>query len=288
VPTSLYTYEEAIEEGYLVDYDLYQAQTRFQRRGIRGVELSEEEQNALIEQGLEPDDLDFSGTDLEVKISNRDTLRKQWEEIWQVCLKDQSGQLPGKTIVFAMTQEHALRLLEVFEEMYPQHLGLAQVITYKSEYKGTLIKKFKKENLPRIAISVDMLETGVNVPEVVNLVFMRPVHSQIKLQQMIGRGTRNHATCHFSERLPNGHKEKFLIIDFWENNFNQDPQAQPPQSLPVLVTIFNTRLQLLSHFLDDQQSDEAQRTIADLRAQIDHIPVESYSVKQVLPEIEQV
>jgi type I restriction enzyme R subunit len=96
VPTSLYTYQEAIEEGYLVDYDLYQAQTRFQRRGIRGVDLSEEEQNALIEQGLEPDDLDFSGTDLEVKVSNRDTLRKQWEEIWQVCLKDQSGH-PGNT-----------------------------------------------------------------------------------------------------------------------------------------------------------------------------------------------
>jgi type I restriction enzyme R subunit len=289
LPTSLYTYEEAIEEGYLVNYDLYQAQTRFQRRGIRGVDLSEEERNALIEQGLEPDDLDFSGTDLEIKVSNRDTLRKQWEEIWQVCLKDQSGQLPGKTIVFAMTQEHALRLLEVFEEMYPQHPGLAQVITYKSEYKGRLIEQFKKENLPRIAISVDMLETGVNVPEVVNLVFMRPVHSQIKLEQMIGRGTRSHDTCRYPARLPNGRKEKFLIIDFWENNFSKDPQQQPPQNLPVLVTIFNTRLQLLAHFLDDrQQSAEAQGVIADLRAQIEQIPLDSYSVKQVYADIEPV
>lgn len=287
VPTSLYTYDEAIEEGYLVDYDLYQAQTRFQRQGIRGVDLTEEARNALIEQGLEPDALDFSGTDLELLVSNRDTLRKQWEEFWQVCLKDQSGQLPGKTIVFAMTQEHALRLLEVFEEMYPQYPGLAQVITYKSEYKGRLIEKFKKESLPRIAISVDILETGVNVPEAANLVFMRPVYSQIKLQQMIGRATRPNETCRQPEWLPNGRKEKFLIIDFWENNFNKDPQQQPPQSLPVLVTIFNTRLKLLALHLADQQWQEAERVVASLRAQMAQIPLDSYSVKQLYPTIEE-
>ncbi len=248
--------------------------------------MSEEERYALIEQGLEPDDIDFSGTELEVKVSNRDTLRKQWEEIWNVCLKDQSGQLPGKTIVFAMTQEHALRLLEAFEEMYPQHPDLAQVITYKSEYKGTRVKNFKKQNLPRIAISVDMLETGVNVPEVVNLVFMRPVHSRIKLEQMIGRGTRSHAACHYPERLPDGRKEKFLVIDFWENNFGKDPQEGPPQSLPVLVRIFNTRLELLALYLGDQEADEARRVITDLRGQIAQIPLNSYSVKQVYPDIQ--
>lgn len=286
VPTFLYSLDEAIRDGYLVDFDLYQAQTRFQRQGIRGLDLSEEERNALIEQGLEPDDLDFSGTDLEVRVSNKDTLRKQWEEIWQVCLKDQSGQLPGKTIVFAMTQEHALRLQAVFEEMYPQHPSLAQVITYKSEYKGTLIDRFKKENLPRIAISVDMLETGVNVPEAVNLVFLRPVQSPIKLAQMIGRGTRNQETCRHLDWLPEGRKEKFLIIDFWENNFNKDPQDQPPQSLPVLVSLFNTRLKLLAHYLHNQEAEPAQRVIADLRAQIAQIPLDSYSVKQVYPEVQ--
>jgi type I restriction enzyme R subunit len=176
-PTFLYEYEDAIRDGYLVDYSLYAARTRFQRQGIRGVDLSEEERNALIEHGIDPDEIDYAGTDLEQRVSNRDTLRKQWEEIMEVCYKDASGQLPGKTIVFAMTQEHALRLADVFEEMYPQYPGLVQVITYKSEYKGTLIQNFKQKDLPRIAISVDMLETGVNVPEAVNLVFMRPVQS---------------------------------------------------------------------------------------------------------------
>ncbi|MCB0188322.1 MAG: DEAD/DEAH box helicase family protein, partial [Caldilineaceae bacterium] len=173
-PTALYTYEKAIQEGYLVDNEIYVAQTKFQRKGIKGVDLSEEERNQLIEQGIDPDALDYSGTDLERTVSNKGTLRRQWQEIMDVCRKEESGQLPGKTIVFAMTQEHALRLAEAFNEMYPQFPALIDVITYKSNHKGMAIEKFKKQSMPRIAISVDMLETGVNVPEVVNLVFMRP------------------------------------------------------------------------------------------------------------------
>src|SRR5205085_10991373 len=132
------------------NYALYSAKTKFQRRGIKGVDLNEEERYALNEQGIDPDELDFEGTDLEKEVSNKDTLRKQWQEIMDVCLKDQSGQLPGKTIVFAMTKEHAARIREVFEEMYPQHVGLAQVITSSTErvrdgsYGDGLITKFKK------------------------------------------------------------------------------------------------------------------------------------------------
>ena len=244
-PTFLYTYKQAVDEGYLVNYQLYTAQTRFQRKGIKGVDLSEEERNALNEQGIDPDELKFEGTDLEKTVSNKDTLRKQWEEIMQVCQRDQSGQLPGKTIVFAMTQQHALRLVEAFEEMFPQFPNLARVITYKSDHKGDLIDQFKKENFPRIAITVDLLETGIDVPEVVNLVFMRPVQSRIKLEQMIGRGTRSDETCRYKDRLPNGHKQSFLIIDFWENDFNKSASEELAQSLPVLVTLFNTRLKLL-------------------------------------------
>ncbi len=286
IPTFLYSYRQAVKEGYLVDYTLYAAQTKFQRKGIRGVDLSEEERNQLIEQGIDPDALDFSGSDLEKHVSNTDTLRKQWEEIMQVCLRDQSGQLPGKTIVFAMTQEHALRLADVFEEMYPQFPGLARVITYKSEYKGTLIEKFKKEDKPRIAITVDLLETGIDVPEAVNLVFMRPVQSRIKLEQMIGRGTRSHEACLYPDRLPDGHKKEFLIIDFWDNEFDKSPEAELAQSLPVLVSLFNTRLQLLDLFLHDQTSPDFRRTVADLRAMIARIPIDSFSVKQIYPEIE--
>ncbi len=285
VPTFLYPYRQAVQEGYLVDYALYVAQTKFQRKGIRGVDLSEEDRNQLIEQGLDPDTIDYSGTELEKTVSNKDTLRQQWHEIMERCIHDEAGQLPGKTIVFAMTQAHALRLAEVFEEMYPQHPGLARVITYKSDYRSTLINNFKKEELPRIAITVDLLETGIDVPEVVNLVVMKPVQSRIKLEQMIGRGTRSHEACLFPDRLPGGHKDEFLIIDFWENDFDKSPEKELAQSLPVLVSLFNTRLRLLELFLTLPQSPEYQRTVADLRALIARIPVESFSIKRVYPDV---
>ncbi|MFO0967417.1 MAG: DEAD/DEAH box helicase family protein [Gemmataceae bacterium] len=292
VPTFLYDYKQAINDKFLVDFTLYQAHTGFQRKGIRGVDLSEEDKNALIEQGIDPDTIDYSGTDLEKEVSNRDTLRKQWEEVMDVCLKDQSGQLPGKTIVFAITKDHAERIREVFEEMYPQHVGLAQVITSSTErvrdgsYGDGLITKFKKESLPRIAVSVDMLDTGVDVPEVVNLVFMKPVQSRIKLWQMIGRGTRNHAACKFYDRLPDGRKTEFKIIDFWKNNFEKEADDKVPVDLPVLVSLFNTRLKLAEATKDQPRGEVFPQAVADLRRQIERIPRESFPVKKVLHEVE--
>ncbi len=287
VPDSLYTYSEAIDKKYLVDYTLYRAKTRFQAFGIHSPDLTEEERNSLIDQGIDPDQIDYSGSQLEKDVSNKDTIRRQWEEIMDVCNKDQSGQLPGKTIVFAMTQDHALRLEEIFNEMYPQYPGLAKTITHTSEYRGQLIERFKQANEPRIALSVDMLETGIDVPEVVNLVFLRPVQSRIKLDQMIGRGTRPQAACRYFDRLPNGDKTEFLVIDFWENDFNRAADTEITQSLPVLVTIFNTRLALLERYLGNLASDEAQRVIGDLREMIGQIPVDSFSVRRVYRQIEQ-
>jgi type I restriction enzyme R subunit len=286
-PTYLYTYEQAIEDKYLVDYELYSARTKFQRQGIHGVDLTEEERNALLEKGLDPDDINYEGTELEREVSNRDTLRKQWEEIWDTCQKDSSGQLPGKTIIFAMTQEHALRLQDAFDEMYPQFPELTRVITHKSEYRGTLVEKFKKKDMPRIAISVDMLDTGIDVPEVVNLVFMKPVQSPIKLQQMIGRGTRCQAACRDLSLLPNFEKKDFLVIDFWENNFSRDAKEVVEQTTPVLVTIFNTRLRLLETYLKDQKDPDCVQVIADLRNQIQQIPTESFTLRKHMPEIEE-
>ncbi len=293
-PTFLYDYKTAVKEKFLVDFSLYQAQTGFQRKGIKGVDLSEEDKNALIAQGLDPDEIDYSGTDIEVEISNKDTLRKQWEEIWDVCLKDRSGQLPGKTIIFAMTKEHAQRIREVFEEMYPQQLDLVQVITSSTErvrdgsYGDGLITKFKKNNLPRIAISVDMLDTGIDVPEVVNLVFMKPVQSQIKLWQMIGRGTRNHAACIYHERLPDGKKTEFKIIDFWQNDFQKDAEGPVQPLVPVLVSIFNTRLKIFEQIALAKHLPDYAQVVDDLRSLVARIPTDCFSVRKVLFEIEEV
>ncbi len=154
IPTFCYPYRQAIDENVLVDYSLYKAQTNFQREGIKGIDLTEEEQNALIEQGIDPDEIDYTGTDIEKTVSDKDTLRKQWAEIWDVCLKDESGQLPGKTIIFAMTQAHAERLMIAFEEVHPQFKDLVRVITSDTErvrdgaWGEGLINKFKKQNQP--------------------------------------------------------------------------------------------------------------------------------------------
>jgi len=287
VPTFLYDYPKAVEERFLVDFSLYQAHTGFQRKGIKGVDLSEEDRNALAEQGIDPDSLDYTGTDIEVEVSNKDTLRKQWEEVMETCLKDQSGQLPGKTIVFAMTKKHAHRIAEVFEEMYPQLVGVAQVITSTTErvrdgsYGDGLITKFKKNNLPRIAISVDMLDTGIDVPEVVNLVFMKPVQSRIKLWQMIGRGTRNQQACKYLDRLPDGKKTEFKIIDFWQNDFNKKADDKPPIDMPVLVSVFNTRLKILERHLPDHTAEAFRQAVTDVRAMMARVPRDSFPVKKV-------
>ena len=289
IPTFLYTFDKAVEEKYLVDKNVYAAQTKFQRQGIKGANMSEEEKDELRKRGIDPDEIDYEGTDLERKVTNKDTLRAQWEEFMDVCYKDATGQYPGKSIVFAITHQHAMRLAETFDEMYPEYQGkLIQVIDSKMERSRDLLAIFKKQDMPRIAISVDMLDTGVDIPEVTNLAFMKPVNSQIKFWQMIGRGTRNQEACRHFEWLPNGKKEEFLIVDYWENfaHFNMLPAEEEKSSqVPVLVTIFNTRLQKLRIFLGDQSSSDAQRIIRDIRADIARIPLESFSVKKNLKEV---
>jgi type I restriction enzyme, R subunit len=177
--------------------------------------------------------------------------------------------------------------------MYPQHVGLAQVITSTTErvrdgsYGDGLITKFKKNDLPRVAVSVEMLDTGVDMPEVVNLVFLKPVQSRIRLWQMIGRGTRNDAVCRFRDWLPNGKKTEFKIIDFWNNDFERKTDAPVPADIPVLVTIFNTRLKILETCLADQHSEAFGIAISDLRDQIRRIPVDSFPVRRVYLEIGQ-
>lgn len=292
-PTFLYPYKQAVEEKYLVDFSLFQAQTGFQRQGIKGVNLDEESRNALVERGLDPDDIDYAGTEIEKTVTNKDTLRRQWEEFLDVCLKDESGQFPGKSIIFAMTQAHAERLRGAFEELYPQWQNMVQVITSDTErvrdgsYGDGLITKFKKNDMPRIAISVDMLDTGVDVPEVVNLAFMKPVQSRIKLWQMVGRGTRNNEACQYKDRLPGGKKTEFKIIDFWQNDFERQAGDKDTATVPVLVTVFNTRLKLLEAALSQQNGPEGRQVKTDLRTMLALIPQDAFPVKRVWPEIEQ-
>jgi type I restriction enzyme R subunit len=108
------------------------------------------------------------------------------------------------------------------------------------------------------------------------------------MQQMIGRGTRSHEACRYLHRLPKGHKDEFLIIDFWENEFDKDPGEETvAQNLPVTVKIFNTRLKLLEFYLDNQESVDCQQVIQGLRQQIGQIPLDAFSVQQVYSQVEE-
>lgn len=288
-PTFLYTYDKAVEEKYLADYNVYAAQTKFQRKGIKGVDLSHEDQDSLLARGINPEDINYEGTDLERKVTNTDTLLRQWEEFMDICYKDATGQLPAKTIIFAITHKHAIRIEEAFNQMYPEHRGLlARVIDSKTERAKDLLEQFKKQDFPRIAISVDMMDTGVDVPEIMNLAFMKPVNSQIKFWQMIGRGTRSFEACKHLAWLPEKGKNNFLIVDFWENfeHFNMMPKDDKGATqIPVLVSIFNNRLAKLEILIGQQTSEDFTRVIKELRTDISRIPLDSFTVKKNLKDV---
>lgn len=205
-----------------------------------------------------------------------------------ICHKDATGSLPAKSIIFAITHKHAIRLEETFNEMYPEHKGLmARVIDSQTERAKDIFDHFKNEDLPRIAISVDMLDTGIDVPEIMNLAFMKPVNSQIKFWQMIGRGTRSFEACSKLQWLPGQRKDSFLIVDYWENfeHFNTMPKDDTgARQIPILVSIFNTRLSKLEVLLGEQQSDDFKLIVANLRADIALIPINSFTVKKSLKE----
>lgn len=293
-PTALYTYEEATTDTppWLAPFSVYEAQTHFQIEGIKPEDVPSEVLRELAEKGIEAEDVNFEGTDIEKKVAVIGTNEAIVKEFMERCLMDVTGTLPAKTIFFAVSKKHAKRLWEAFNKLYPEFKGeLVRVITSEDARAQQLIKKFKQESMPRIAISVDMLDTGVDVPEVCNLAFVKPVFSQIKFWQMIGRGTRPDSTCVHKDWLPNGRKEENLILDFWRvfDWFDMHPkgrEAKPSEAIPA--KIFLLRLRELEYFQKHKnlaKEDEVKgKVIRDIRK----LPRESIAVKDAARDLEQV
>src|SRR3989339_402147 len=285
LPTFVYPYEHAIQEKCLVDFrPPYAAQTQFQVQGIKGRDLPEVVRNKLLEQGLLPDELDFEGSDLEKKVTNEGTNETLIREFMDVSIKDDGGVVPGKTIIFAVSHKHAIRLHLLFNKLYPEYQGrLSEVIDSKMERPLKLFDKFKNESYPRITISVDMLDTGVDVREIVNLVFAKPVFSKIKFWQMIGRGTR---VLHVdpAKRKPwCMAKDRFLIIDHWGNfeYFGEKPDGEKPATPdPLPAKIFKLRLQKATFFLDSKDTKRFEYVKNELIADIKALPSNSITIKE--------
>jgi type I restriction enzyme R subunit len=192
-PSYYYSYEQAIEDKNLVNYRVLDAQTNFQIKGIQGDALPEPLKQMARDQGVEVDELNFEGSDIEKGVINQGTNDTIVREFMDKCRKDVRG-LPHKTIFFAVSHAHAKRLYESFNRLYPelQRQGMAEIIDSHMERADSTLDDFKFKTMPRVAISIDMLDTGIDIPAIQNLVFAKPVFSRVKFWQMIGRGTRLH------------------------------------------------------------------------------------------------
>ena len=248
VPTDIYGLDEAVRDGYLVPPRGISVPLKFPREGITYDELSEaekEEWDALEwEEGEAPDRVDAAAVNR--WLFNTDTVDKALELLMTQGQKVEGGDRLGKTIIFAKTHDHAEFISARFDKAYPHHKGaFARVIDFKVTYTQSLIDDFSKANKsPHLAISVDMLDTGIDVPEVVNLVFFKPVRSRTKFWQMVGRGTRLCPDL-FGPGQP---KQCFYIFDLCQNLefFSQDIKAPEGRTVPSLgKRIFRARTELV-------------------------------------------
>ncbi|WP_137890932.1 DEAD/DEAH box helicase family protein [Ramlibacter sp. 2FC] len=253
VPTDAYGLDDAIAEGYLVPPRAVSVPLKFQREGIRYVDLSEEEQAQWDElewdeDGNTPDEV---GAEAVNKwLFNTDTVDKVLELLMTRGQSVAGGDRLGKTIVFAKNSDHAEFIARRFNANYPHYAGqFARVITYQTEYAQSLIDDFsQKDKAPHIAISVDMLDTGIDVPEVVNLVFFKIVRSKAKFWQMLGRGTRLCPNLFGPGDGPENHKREFMVFDFCQNleYFSQNLEGSDGAlGEPLGQRLFKARLALL-------------------------------------------
>ena len=293
VPTYGYDLAQAVQDGYLVDYRVAETKLKFLEEGIAYDDLPPEEQAAyeetfLDENGDWPDRI--GAGKLNEVVFNEDTIRLVLHVLMTEGLRVNYGETLGKTILFAKNHAHAEKILQIFGEEYPHLPGYAKVIDNYMTYAQSAIDEFSEaDKLPRIAISVDMLDTGIDVPEILNLVFFKPVMSKAKFWQMIGRGTR---LC--PGLLDGEDKTGFRIFDFCGNfAFFRLSKGKPtPNGLPLQGAIFGLKAQIAWKLQDlDYQTEELitfrRRLVEEMAAKVRELNRDNFAVKQHLRFVEQ-
>ena len=260
-PTYAYDMEEAVKEGFLVPYHTIETKLKLPEEGIHYDDLSDDEKEQFedtfedtFEEGLR----DISGSAINQFLFNQDTVDLVLKELMGKGIKVQGGDLLGKTIIFAANQKHADFIIQRFDALFPQYAGkFAERIYTGLKYVRKTFDDFtEKDKLPQIAVSVDMLDTGVDIPEVVNLVIFKKVRSKSKFIQMIGRGTR---LC--PDLLGVGlDKTEFLIFDYCSNfEYFRQPTLRKEAGKAKTLTenLFNIRLAIAKELqrLDFQEDD---------------------------------
>lgn len=292
VPTDVYNLDEAVADGYLVPPRAFSAPMKFPVAGIAYDNLSEDEQAEWDElDWVEGDDSIPDRVDagaLNSWLFNKDTVDKVLEHLMSNGQRVAGGDRLGKTIVFAKSQQHANFIAERFDINYPHYAGkFARVITHDVEHAQDLIDKFSvSDSEPHIAISVDMLDTGIDVPEVVNLVFFKPVRSRSKFWQMLGRGTRLCPDL-FG---PGEDKEYFTVFDHCLNleYFSQEmTPGDGPTSKSVGEKIFRARVELIDQLDKSALAGGLRSDVVEaLRAQIESMNPDNFIVRPQLELVE--
>ena len=292
VPTYGYELAQAVKDGYLVDFLSVESSLKFIEEGIVYDELSEEDKEAYEatfedENGELPEKISSSA--LNSWLFNEDTIKKVLHILMTKGIRINYGETLGKTIIFAKNHDHAEKILEIFGKEYPNLPGYAKVIDNYMTYAQSAIDEFSEPNkLPQIAISVDMLDTGIDVPEVLNLVFFKKVMSKAKFWQMIGRGTR---LC--PGLLDGEDKQKFYIFDFCGNFefFRMNKGKATANMMALQGAIFNLEFQITYKLQDMEYQTE--RLIAYRNALIQHMSEkvqelnrENFAVRQHLKYVD--
>lgn len=292
VPTYGYELAEAVKDGYLVDFLSVETELKFIEQGIAYDELSDEEKDEyektfITETGEIPEKIAPSA--LNNWVFNEDTIRKVLNILMQDGLKIDYGENLGKTIIFAKNHDHAEKILEIFNKEYPHLKDYAKVIDNKIKYAQSAIDEFSDpKKFPQIAISVDMLDTGIDIPEILNLVFFKKVMSKAKFWQMIGRGTR------LSPGLLDGEdKEKFYIFDFCGNFefFRMNKGKATANMLALQGAIFKLKAQIAFKLQDLAYQTKdliafRKTLIEDMVRKVRELNRDNFAVRQHLKYVE--
>ncbi|BAQ09542.1 type I site-specific deoxyribonuclease [Bacillus sp. OxB-1] len=287
VPTYAYELAQAVKDGYLVDYKTLETKTKFLEEGIVYDDLSEEEK-AEFEDVFEeePHVRDIDSSALNNWLFNANTIDMALESLMTNGIRIEGGDQLGKTIIFAKNHRHAVAIKERFDLKFPEYGGsFAEVIDYSMNYYQSLIDDFSTTaKWPQIAISVDMLDTGIDVPEVVNLVFFKKVRSKTKFWQMIGRGTRLRPDLFGLGQ----DKEYFLIFD-WCGNFEyfreNNHGVETKLSKTLTEKVFNTKVDIVRELQDVEYQASPYRelrqdTIGDLLTDVKALNDENFRIRQ--------
>ncbi|MBQ5318476.1 MAG: DEAD/DEAH box helicase family protein [Oscillospiraceae bacterium] len=296
VPTYGYELAQAVQDGYLVDFVTIETELKLMEQGIVYDDLSDEDKEQYeelfaSEDGEIPEFIDSAA--LNEKIFNKDTIRHVLAILMEHGIKIDYGNKIGKTIIFAKNHKHAEEIYNVFNEEYPNlaKQSFCRVVDNYTSYAQSLIDEFSDPmKLPQIVVSVDMMDTGIDVPEVLNLVFFKKVMSRAKFWQMIGRGTR---LC--PKLLDGKDKDKFYIFDFCSNFdfFRMNKKGnEVPTASSVQERIFNLKVQIIYKLQDvscctDELTKFRNSLIDDVTGQISQLNKDNFSVQLHLRYVEQ-